>query len=154
MNDSSGQRVFSATLAVAAFGDAARSSRARASSFLVLCLLAHLCVLAFLLWEDWRLAREAPRVVEEIPVEVITEPPAPKQEEPPRPSRRSRGAAKTKQKPPPPPPPLEDEKPAFDAPKAESKSKSEVNAPEQKESRRRRTSRRRRSCPRTTSLRA
>ena len=135
MNDSSGQRAFSATLAV----DALRRRRAllvrpRFLIFLLLCLLAHLCVLAFLLLEDWRSAREAPRIVEETPVEVITEPPAPKQEEPPAPEpEKPPEQQKQQQKPPPPPPPVEEEKPAFDAPEAESKTKSDVNAPEEKD---------------------
>ena len=135
MNDSSGQRAFSATLAV----DALRRRRAllvrpRFLMFLLLCLLAHLCVLAFLLLEDWRSAREAARIVEETPVEVITEPPAPKQEEPPAPEpEKPPEQQKQQQKPPPPPPPVEEEKPAFDAPEAESKTKSDVNAPEEKD---------------------
>ena len=74
--------------------------------------------------------------MEEIPVEVVTEPPPPSKSSRRSPSRRSRREPQQqeqKQKPPPPPPPQEIEKPAFDAPKAESKSKSEVDAPELKE---------------------
>ncbi len=137
MNDSSGQRVFSATLAAAAL-DRRRVlvARPRFFAFLALCLLLHIALVTFLLWEDWRLAREAPPAMEEIPVEVVTEPPAPKQEQPPQPEPEKPPEPQQqeqKQKPPPPPPPEEIEKPAFDAPKAESKSKSEVDAPELKE---------------------
>ncbi|HEY8124586.1 MAG TPA: TonB family protein [Methylocystis sp.] len=133
MNDSSGPRAFNATLAV----DALRRRRAlvvrpRFLIFLLLCLLAHLCVLAFLLLEDWRSAREAAPIVEETPVEVITEPPAPKQEEPP-PPEPEKPPEQQKQQQKPPPPPVVEEKPAFDAPEAESKTKSDVNAPEENE---------------------
>lgn len=136
MNDSSGQRAISGALAVEFLRRRrAAGVRPRFLVFLLLCLLAHLCVLAFLLWEDWRLAREAPPIAEEIPVEVINEPPpAPKQEEqqPPEPEKPPE-KQEQQQKPPPPPPPVEDEKPAFDAPEAESKTKSDVNAPEKKD---------------------
>ncbi len=132
MNDSSGPRAFNATLAV----DALRRRRAlvvrpRFLMFLLLCLLAHLSVLAFLLWEDWRLAREAPPIAEEIPVEVIAEPPPPGRQQPPGPEPEKPPEEQKQQ--PKPPPPLEDEKPAFDAPEAESKTKSDVNAPEVKD---------------------
>lgn len=132
MNDSSGQRAISATLAVE-FLRRRRAAvvRPRFLVFLLLCLLAHVLVILFLLWQDWRYAREAPPVVEEIPVEVINEPPpAPKQEEPPPPEPEKPPEQQQQQQKPPPPPPAEDEKPAFDAPEAESKSKSEINAPE------------------------
>lgn len=132
MNDSSQQRAFSATLAV----DALRRRRAlvvrpRFLMFLLLCLLAHLCVLAFLLLEDWRFSREAPPIAEEVPVEVIAEPPPPGQQQPPGPEPEKPPEEQKQQ--PKPPPPLEDEKPAFDAPEAESKTKSDVNAPEEKD---------------------
>ncbi|MBI1980098.1 MAG: TonB family protein [Methylocystis sp.] len=133
MNDSSGQRAISATLAVESLRRRrAAAVRPRFLAFLLLCLLAHILVILFLLWQDWRYAREAPPVVEEIPVEVINEPPpALKQEEPPPPEPEKPPEQQQKQqKPPPPPPPAEDEKPAFDAPEAESKTKSDVNAPE------------------------
>ncbi|MBM3563225.1 MAG: TonB family protein [Alphaproteobacteria bacterium] len=136
MNDSSGQRAISGALAVESLRRRrAVGIRSRFVTFLLLCLLAHICVLAFLLWQDWRLAREAPPVAEEIPVEVINEPPpAPKQEEPPPPEpEKPPEKQQQQQKPPPPPPPAEDEKPAFDAPEAESKTKSDVSAPELKE---------------------
>ncbi len=138
MNDSSGQRAIGANLAVEFLRRRrAAGIRPRFLLFLLLGLLAHICVLAFLLWQDWRLAREAPPIVEETPVEVINEPPpapAPKQEEPPPPEPEKPPEKQEQQKkPPPPPPPAEDEKPAFDAPEAESKTKSDVNAPEEKD---------------------
>jgi protein TonB len=49
MNDSSGQRAFSATWPWTPFGGTALGAP-RFLAFLLLCLLAHLCVLAFLLW--------------------------------------------------------------------------------------------------------
>lgn len=124
----------SATLVV----DAIRRRRGHAVRprfllFLLLCLLAHLCVLLFLLWQDWRFAREVPPVVEEVPVEVITEPPPPQPEAPPPPEPEKPPEQQKQQQKPPPPPPAEDEKPAFDAPEAESKTKSDVNAPEANE---------------------
>ncbi len=107
--------------------------RPRFLAFLILCLLLHLSILAFLLWEDKRNAPPAP--VEEIPVEVITEPPPP--EEPPQPEEKKEEPPppepekQEQQKPPPPPPPPEKlEDPATDAPKLESKEKSEQDAPE------------------------
>ena len=137
MNDTSGQRAISATLAVEFLRRRrAAGIRPRFLVFLLLGLLAHICVLAFLLWQDWRFAREAPPPAEEIPVEVINEPPpaaAPKQEEPPPPEPEKPPEKKEEQKKAPPPPPMEDEKPAFDAPEAESKTKSDVNAPEVKD---------------------
>ncbi|MBM3576670.1 MAG: TonB family protein [Alphaproteobacteria bacterium] len=134
MNDSSGQRAFSATLAVAAIRRRHEAVvRPRFLMFLLLCLLAHLCVIAFLLWQDWRFAREAPPVAEEIPVEVITEPPAPKEEPPPPEPEKPPEKQEQQQQKPPPPPAQEIEKPAFDAPEAESKTKSDVNAPELKD---------------------
>jgi protein TonB len=110
--------------------------RPRFLAFVLLGLLLHLALLAFLLWEDKRNALAPP--VEEIPVEVITEPPPPepppqeeKKEEPPPPEPPPPEKKEQQKSPPPPPPPPETEKPAFDAPKAESKAKSEVNAPEE-----------------------
>jgi TonB family protein len=108
--------------------------RPRFLAFVLLGLLLHLSLLAFLLWEDKRNALVSPPA-EEIPVEVITEPPPepPREEkkEEPKPPEPPPPEQKEQKKPPPPPPPTETEKPAFDAPKAESKSKSEVNAPEE-----------------------
>lgn len=108
--------------------------RPRFLAFLILCLLAHLSILAFLLWEDKR--SSLPEPVEEIPVEVITEPPPPEQppeekkEEPPPPEPEKQEQEKQKPPPPPPPPPEKLEDPATDAPKLESKEKSEQDAPE------------------------
>jgi protein TonB len=108
--------------------------RPRFVAFVLLCLLLHFALLAVLLWQDRR-ADYLPPQAEEIPVEVITEPPPPppeeqKKEEPP-PPEPPPPEKQEQQKPPPPPPPPVEEKPAFDAPKAESKAKSEVNAPEE-----------------------
>jgi protein TonB len=106
--------------------------RPRFVAFILLCLLIHLAILAYLLWEDRR-ASLVPPAVEEIPVEVITEPPpAPeeKKEEPPAPEQPP-PEQKEEQKPPPPAPPPPKEEEAHDAPKAESKSKSEQQAPEE-----------------------
>ncbi|MGJ0508825.1 MAG: TonB family protein [Methylocystis sp.] len=107
--------------------------RPRFLAFLILCLLLHLSILAFLLWEDKHTALPAP--VEEIPVEVITEPPPPpqeeKKEEPPPPEPEQQQQEKQKPPPPPPPPPDKLEEPATDAPKLESKAKSEQDAPEE-----------------------
>ncbi|MCC3244991.1 TonB family protein [Methylocystis sp. WRRC1] len=104
--------------------------RPRFAAFILLCLLLHAAILAFLLWEDQRNAL-LPPAIEEIPVEVITEPPPQPKEEPPppEPPQPEQKAEEQKQKPP--PPPTEIEEPAFDAPKLESKEKSEQNAPEE-----------------------
>lgn len=105
--------------------------RPRFLAFLLLCLLLHLSILAFLFWEDRHTDFAPP--VEETPVEVITEPPPPqeeKKEEPPPPEPEQQQQEKQKP-PPPPPPPVEDEKPATDAPKLESKAKSEQDSPEE-----------------------
>lgn len=110
-----------------------RAPRPRFLAFVLIGLLLHLAILAFLLWEDRN--AEFPPPPEEIPVEVITEPPPPpeeKKEEPPQPPEPPPQEKKEEQKPPPPPPPpVEDEKPATDAPKLESKEKSEQNTPEE-----------------------
>ncbi len=106
--------------------------RPRFLAFLLLCLLLHLSIVAFLLWEDRRTEFAPPQ--EEIPVEVITEPPPPpeeKKEEPPPPEPPQPEQEKQKPPPPPPPPPPEEEKPATDAPKLESKAKSEQDWPEE-----------------------
>jgi protein TonB len=108
--------------------------RPRFLAFVLLGLLLHLALLAFLLWEDKRAVEALPPPQEEIPVEVINEPPPPeeeKKEEEPPPEPPPPEQKQEQQKPPPPPPPVEDEKPAFDAPKAESKEKSEQDAPEE-----------------------
>jgi periplasmic protein TonB len=104
--------------------------RPRFLAFILLCLLLHLGILGFLLWEDNKTEFVPP---EENAVEVITEPPPPppppqeeKKEEPPPPEEK-----KQEQKPPPPPPPPpEMEKPATDAPELQSKEKSELDSPE------------------------
>ncbi|MCX7898846.1 MAG: TonB family protein [Methylocystis sp.] len=110
--------------------------RPRFLAFLLLCLFLHIVVFAFLLWQDRRSILDMPPIEEEIPVEVVTEPPPqPKPEEPPppEPEKPPEQKQQERQKPPPPPPAQEYEKPAFDAPKAESKTKSEVDADKQQE---------------------
>ncbi len=106
--------------------------RRRFLVFLVICLLLHFSILTFLLWSDWQAAKNAPPPVEEIPVEVITEPPPPP---PPPPPPEQPKPEPEQQKPPPPPPPKIEVEPAFDAPKAASKtdSKIESDAPEEKQ---------------------
>lgn len=142
MTETVRQKAIGATLAAAAMErlfeprrGGGLTPRPRFAAFVVLCLLLHIVILAILLWEDRNAALRAPPAVEEIPVEVITEPPpAPKEEEPPPPEPPPPEPKQEQQKPPPPPPtPMELEKPAFDAPKAESKEKSERDMPEQEE---------------------
>jgi protein TonB len=134
------QKSFGATLAAAAVDrlfvprrDGGLMPRRRFLVFLLICLLLHFSLLAFLLWSDWLAAKNAPPLVEEIPVEVITEPPpAP----PPPPPEPPKPEPEQQQKPPPPPPPPKiEEDPAFDAPKAASKtdSKLDTDAPEEKQ---------------------
>lgn len=103
--------------------------RPRFLAFVLLGLLLHLTILGFLLWEDKQTEFVPPP--EEIPVEVITEPPAPEQakkEEPPPPEPEQKQEKQEKQKPPPQQP---EEEPATDAPKLESKAKSEQDSPEE-----------------------
>lgn len=107
--------------------------RPRFVAFLLLCLLLHVAVLAFVLWQDWRATLLAPPQLEEIPVEVITEPPPEKQAEPPPEKPQDPPPQQQQQRQKPPPPATEIEKPAFDAPAAESKAKSERDAPADKE---------------------
>lgn len=143
MNETVRQKPRGATLAAVAMErlfeprPGGGGSRPRFLAFVLLGLLLHLALLAFLLWQDRRNAY-LPPPAEEIPVEVITEPPPPEQpppeekkeeEKPPEPPPQQQ--QEQQKPPPPPPPPVEEEKPAFDAPKAESKTKSEVNAPEE-----------------------
>jgi protein TonB len=102
----------------------------------VACLLIHALILFFLIIED-RIASAIPTPEEEISVEVVNEPPPQQQqaEQPPPPA--------PEQKPPEPPgpekkpqpkPPQEkltlDEKPAYDAPRAENKEKLDREAPD------------------------
>ena len=145
MNDKVGQNAYGAAIAAAAFErlfeprrEGALAPRPRFLAFLLLCLLLHFVIVAILLWQDRLAALRTPAAVEEIPVEVVVEPPPPPpqpKEEPPPPEPPPPEQQQQQQKPPPPPPPqqMEMEKPAFDAPKAESKAKSELNADEQKE---------------------
>ena len=105
--------------------------RRRFMTFVLIGLLLHLSILGFLLWQDRKAALMMPPPVEEIPVEVVQEPP--KEEPPPPKPEPEPPKPEEKQKPPPPPPPPDEEEPAFDAPKAESKTDSKNEAPEDKE---------------------
>ncbi len=132
------QKSFGASLAAVAVDrlfvprrDGGLMPRRRFLVFLLICLLLHFSLLAFLLWSDWQAAKNAPPLVEEIPVEVISEPPPPPPPPPPEPAKPE---PEQQQKPPPPPPPPRiEEDPAFDAPKAasETDSKTEAEKPEE-----------------------
>lgn len=133
MNEAVGKKAFAATLVLVARDrlfepreGGGFAPRRRFIAFVALCLLLHLSILAFLMWQDRVAARMAPPPTEEIPVEVVTEPPPPP---PPPPPPEPKPEA---QKAPPPPPPIEEE-PAHDAPKAVSDSKSDRDMPEDKE---------------------
>ena len=104
--------------------------RRRFVAFVLLCLFLHMSIFAFLMWQDHRAALLAPPPLEEVPVEVITEPPPEEQPKPPEPPPPE---PKPEQQQKPPPPPVIEEEPAFDAPKMESKTKSERDAPEDQE---------------------
>ncbi len=104
--------------------------------FLVLffiCLAIHLALVAVLLIED-KVSMPVNMAEEEIPVEVVAEPPPEKAEQPPLPPEQ-----KAEEPPPPekksePEPPQQkltlDEKPAYDAPRAENKEKLDREAPD------------------------
>ncbi len=141
MSETTEQRTSGAALAAAAierlFEPRRRgyALRPRFLAFLAICLLLHLAFFGFLLWRDRLDALNAPPIVEEIPIEVIAEPPPPKEEplpDAPKPPEEPK-QEQQKQKPPPPPPPQQYEKPAFDAPQAESKTKSETDSEKLKE---------------------
>lgn len=143
MNDKVGEKGFRSANAAAALEQlveprGALGPRPRFAAFLLLCLLLHFVIVAVILWHDRLVALNAPPLVEEIPVEVVVEPPppeAPPKEEPPPPEPPPPPEQQQQQQKPPPPPqaPTKIEDPAFDAPKAESKSKSELDAEKQEE---------------------
>jgi protein TonB len=86
------------------------------------CFLIHAALLAFLLREDQSVTPAAPPM-EEIPVELVTEiPPVEKIEPPPAPPPPAEKQPKQKVK--------DDEKPAFDAPRAANKDTIEREAPD------------------------
>ena len=91
-------------------------------------LLLHAVVLSGLVTLDW-VSRPLLLVEEEIPVEVVAEPPPPPEAQEPAPAQQAQ-----EQKPPEPQKQklTLDEKPAFDAPRAENKEKVEREAPEEK----------------------
>lgn len=107
------------------------SARAPARRSLVpvaLSLLVHVSMLAILFYEQSLTKSEAPRD-EEIPVEVIAEPPPPPPQETPEPEP-PQPKQKEKEKPPQ-QKIVEDEKPAFDAPRAANQETVERETPDQ-----------------------
>lgn len=130
------QRAFGATVAAAAIErlfeprrGGGFAPRPRFLAFLALCLLLHVVILAILLREDALTVFRAPQS-EEIPVEVIVEPPPAPEAQPPAPEPPKPEEQPKEQPPQKPPTPTIDEKPAIDAPRAESKEKSDRDAPE------------------------
>jgi len=106
--------------------------------FLVLfavCLLIHITIVAFLVFMD-RVGAPLPTPEEEISVEVVNEPPPPPEqqaEQPPPPEQKPPEPPEPEKKPQPKPPQEKltlDEKPAFDAPRAENKEKLDREAPD------------------------
>lgn len=102
--------------------------RPRFLAFILLCLLLHLAILGFLLWEDNKTEFAPP---EESTVEVIAEPPPPPPPPPEEEKKEEEQKQEEKKPPPPPPPPPKLEEPATDAPKLESKAKSDIDSPEE-----------------------
>jgi len=147
------QKGFGASLAAAAVDrlfvprrDGGLMPRRRFLVFLLICLLLHFSLLAFLLWSDWLAAKNAPPPVEEIPVEVITEPPPapppPPPPEPPTPDPRHRRRSRRNQ---PSTPPRRRARPIRN---------SSPIRPRNRKRRRARISRQRKSPPGTTSRKA
>lgn len=100
---------------------AAPARNRRFAAVLAACFLLHMLLLAFLLREDQAAAPAAPPV-EEIPVELVTEIPPVEKVEPPPPPPPNEKTPKQKVK--------DDEKPAFDAPRATNKDTIEREAPD------------------------
>lgn len=100
---------------------AAEASRRRFWLILAACLFAHVLILAAILYENNVQPPIAP--VEEIPVELVQEIPQPKVEPPPPPQPPKKEEKRQKQK-------IEDDdRVAYDAPRAENKEKIEREAP-------------------------
>ncbi|MBG0809055.1 TonB family protein [Methylosinus sp. H3A] len=102
----------------------------------ILSALIHLVVLVALLLEQLLLPRENPAQEQEIPLEVVAEAPQPPPQEQPQPEpepekEQPKPEEKQKQKPPPPQKLVDDEKPAFDAPRAPNQEKLDREAPDQ-----------------------
>ena len=101
----------------------------------VACLLVHITIVAFLIFMD-RIGAPLPTAEEEISVEVVNEPPPPPEqqaEQPPPPEQKPPEPPEPEKKPQPKPPQEKltlDEKPAFDAPRAENKEKLDREAPD------------------------
>ncbi|BBU60115.1 hypothetical protein MSC49_00500 [Methylosinus sp. C49] len=102
---------------------------------IILSALIHILVLAAFLLEQLLLSSESPTTEQEIPLEVVAEapqPPPPQEPPPPEPEKEEpKPEEKQKQKPPPPQKLVDDEKPAFDAPRAPNQEKADRDAPDQ-----------------------
>ena len=96
-------------------------SRSRFIAILILVLVVHAALLAYLLYRDSTATMQTAQI-EETPVEIVVEPP-PEPPQPPPPQQK---------KPPPPKPKEEIEKPAFSAPRAPNEEKAETNKTDQK----------------------
>lgn len=117
--------------ATAASEKEARAKRPLAP--IILSALAHLVVLAAFLLEQLLPTNEDPPQEQEIPLELVAEerqPPPPEEPEQPEPEQ-PKPEEQQKQKPPPPQKFVDDEKPAFDAPRAPNQEKVEREAPDQ-----------------------
>ncbi|TDX66502.1 protein TonB [Methylosinus sp. sav-2] len=101
---------------------------------IILSALIHILVLAAFLLEQLLLSSESPTTEQEIPLEVVAEapqPPPPQEPPPPEPEKEEpKPEEKQKQKPPP-QKLVDDEKPAFDAPRAPNQEKADRDAPDQ-----------------------
>ena len=100
------------------------------------CLLIHITLVAFLIFMD-RIGPPIPTPEEEISVEVVNDPPPPAEQQaeqpPPREEQKPPEPPEPEKKPQPKPPQEKltlDEKPAFDAPRAENKEKLDREAPD------------------------
>ncbi|CAN2535409.1 hypothetical+protein [Methylocapsa aurea] len=101
---------------------------------IILSALVHIVVLAAFLLEQLLLSNEIPTQEQEIPLEVVAEAPQPPPQEPPPPEpepEKEQPKPEEKQKPPPPQKLVDDEKPAFDAPRAPNQETAEREAPDQ-----------------------
>ncbi|PWB95039.1 cell envelope integrity protein TolA [Methylosinus sporium] len=102
---------------------------------IILSALVHIFVLAVFLLEQMLVSIDIPTMEQEIPLEVVAEAPQPPQEQPqpePEPEKEQpKPEEKEKQKPPPPQKLVDDEKPAFDAPRAPNQEKLDREAPDQ-----------------------
>ncbi len=112
-----------------------RVARGRFFKVLALCLLAHLCLLVGIILEQW--GREPLETQDqEVSVEVVNEAEPPQAEEQPPPPApeppKPEPEPQKKQEPPPKQKLTLDEKPAFDAPRAENKEQFKREAPDER----------------------